>query len=96
MTILEQFIQDTKNQTRALHSIYWRAKFLTSEWYGHDLANNGIPNTSSIVGNSGFTGIELTNIIVRCLELITDMETNNNAKLNTIIAVSDLSLPGPS
>lgn len=69
---------DTVKLARAFHLTYRRAQYLLARWYsGYN------------VGADEAT----TNIAVRASEFVADMEANGNAKLNTVLAVSDLKLP---
>jgi hypothetical protein len=84
-----EFIQDVVRGARAHHLAYERGRFLLSRWWAEFSAT--IPNDATEVA-PGITGQEVTNIMVRCVEQTTDMEANDNAKRNTILAVSDLPL----
>ncbi len=72
------YAEDTIKTARAMHLAYRRAQYLLARW--HSGMNAGADE-------------QTTNIAVRCAELVADMEDNGNAKLNTILAVSDLKLP---
>ena len=84
-----EFIQDVVRGARAHHLAYERGRFLLARWFAEFSAT--IPNDATEVA-PGITGAEVTNIIVRCIEQTGDMEANGNAKLNTVLAVSDLPL----
>ena len=84
-----EFIQDVVRGARAHHLAYERGRFLIARWYAE--FSGSIPNDATEVA-PGLTGAEITNIIVRCSEQKADMEAAGNAKLNTILAVSDLPL----
>jgi len=84
-----EFIADAVRGARALHLAYVRSQFLLARWYAEFSAT--IPNDATEVA-PGLTGQEVTNIMVRATEMIADMEANNKAKLNTVLAVSDLPL----
>lgn len=73
---------DLKAAARALHLAYQRAKYARQRWY------SGISN-EFIFEND----VEFFNMMNRIDELVSDMENTNNAKLNTVLAVSDLKLP---
>lgn len=83
------FINDVVRVARSHHLAYERGKFLLSRWYAE--FSTQIPNDSTVIAD-GLTGQEITNIMVRCLDQTTDMEANGSAKLNTVLAVSDLPL----
>lgn len=84
-----EFIADVVKGARAMHLSYERSRFLLARWFAEFSAD--IPNDATEVA-PGITGAELTNMIVRCSEMKTDMEANGSAKLNTVLAVSDLPL----
>ena len=88
---VDQFVEDVVRGARAHHLAYERGQFLLSRWWAE--FSSVIPNDATEVA-PGITGAEVTNIIVRCQEQIADLEANNNAKRNTILAVSDLPLGG--
>lgn len=69
---------DTVKVARAIHLAYRRAQYLLARWYSG--FNIGADEATSAIA-------------VRASELVADMEANGNAKLNTILAVSDLTLP---
>ena len=77
------FDPDAVRTARTLHLAYRRCKYLLDRWWG------GI--------NAAFpieTHPELNNLMTRVSELVADYEANSNAKLNTVMAKSDLTLPG--
>jgi len=84
-----EFIEDVVKGARSLHVSYERSRFLIARWYAE--YSGTIPNDATEVA-PGITGAEITNVIVRCSELKADMEASTNAKLNTVLAVSDLPL----
>jgi hypothetical protein len=86
---LDDFIQDTVRGARAHHLAYERGRFLLARWYAEFSAQ--VPNDATEVA-PGLTGQQITNIMVRCSEQIADMKATGNAKLNTILQVSDLPL----
>ena len=86
-----EFIQDVVRGARAHHLAYERGRFLLARWYAE--FSDTIPNDATEVA-PGLTGAEVTNLIVRCSEQKADMEADGSAKLNTILAVSDLPLGG--
>jgi len=73
------FDQDVVKAARTLHLSYRRAQFVVDRWFSG--FNVGADN-------------DTTNLVVRCTEIIADFEANGNAKLNTVLAKSDLQLPG--
>lgn len=77
---------------------YYAAKALVQEWTARDMSNK-IDNNGDYIGDGAYgtdgtdgdgrpvvTGANAYNVYSRASELITDMEANNNAKLNTILA----------
>ena len=84
-----EFIEDVVRGARAHHLAYERGRFLIARWNAEFSAV--IPNDATEVA-PGLTGVEVTAIITRCIEQTADMEANGNAKLNTVLAVSDLPL----
>jgi len=91
-----------RRQADKLAQAYYFAKTVVNEWNANGLSSL-ITNTSDVlrdtasptddVGTDGdgrhvVTGAELTNLVTRCQELITDFEASSNAKLNTILAVA--------
>jgi hypothetical protein len=78
------------------YKLYLMAKQILQEWNAQGLASV-IPNDSSIIvdgaGTDGrpiATGAMVTNQITRAGEVITDLEGSGNAKLNTIVSLSNL------
>lgn len=86
---LTEFIDDVVRGARAQHLAYERGTFLIARWFAEFSAQ--VPNDATEVA-PGITGTQVTNVIVRCLENKEDMEDSGNAKLNTILQVSDLPL----
>jgi hypothetical protein len=86
---LADFVSDTVRAARVKHLAYHRDQFLLARWYAEFSAQ--VPNDTTVIAD-GLTGQEITNIMVRATENIADMEANGNAKLNTVLAVSDLPL----
>jgi hypothetical protein len=83
-------ITDIQVCARTMHLSYRRAKFILERWFSGlntEIANDATEYTT------GITGIEINNIITRCSEIVADYETGSNSKLNTILQLSDLSLP---
>ena len=79
-----EFEQDATRVARTLHLSYRRAKYLLDR--GYSGINASFPNTGD--------GIPMNNVMSRVAELVADYEANGNAKLNTVMAKSDLTLPG--
>jgi len=77
------FNDDATRTARTLHLAYRRCKFLLDRWYGG--MNTEFPAE---------TFPAINNLMNRVAELTADYEATSNAKLNTVMAVSDLSLPG--
>jgi hypothetical protein len=77
------FSSDSLKTARTLHLAYRRCTYLLARWYGG--MNAAFPSE---------TNPELNNLMNRVSELVTDYEQYSNAKLNTVMAVSDLQLPG--
>ncbi len=75
------FEADAVKVARTLHLAYRRCEFLLARWY------SGI--------NAEFdSDATMGNLMNRVVELTADYEANGSAKLNTVMAKSDLSLPG--
>jgi len=74
---------DLRAAARALHLAYRRAAFARQRWYA------GAGNEFDFGADQPYFGA-----MNRLDELVADMEAGNNAKLNTVLAVSDLKLPG--
>ncbi len=77
-----------------LAQAYYFAKLVNNEWHATGMSSL-ITNTADTIidgsandGRHSLTGAEATNIITRCQDLLTDYETANNAKLNTILNVA--------
>ena len=78
-----------------LAQAYYFAAAVQQEWFANNLsalitnsAEDNVVDGSASDGRHPITGADATNIITRCSELITDMEANSNAKLNTVLNVS--------
>jgi hypothetical protein len=78
-----EFSADATKTARTLHLAYRRCSFLLDRWYAG--ANTAFPIE---------TYPEINTLMNRVAELVTDYEATSNAKLNTVLAVSDLQLPG--
>ena len=79
-----EFEKDAEAVARSLHLAYRRSQYLLARW------NAGM-NTE--FPNSGDT-IPMNNLMNRVMELITDYDATGSAKLNTVMAKSNLQLPG--
>lgn len=77
------FQADATKTARTLHLSFRRCQYLLSRWYAG--MNTEFPAE---------THADLNNLMNRVSELVTDYEANSNAKLNTVMAQSDLTLPG--
>ena len=78
------FQSDAEKTARTLHVAYLRAKYLLTRWYAG--MNTQFPNEGD--------GIPMNNLMNRVSELVTDYEANSSAKLNTVMAMSNVTLPG--
>jgi hypothetical protein len=85
----DEFVSDVIRSARIKHLAYHRDQFIIARWYAE--FSGQIPNDDTPVAD-GLTGQQITNIIVRATENTSDMEAGGNAKLNTILQVSDLPL----
>lgn len=77
-----------------LAQAYYFAKLVRDEWFANDMASL-FPGGGGIVvdgsasdGRHPVTAEQVTNLITRCDELLTDYQATSNAKLNTILQVS--------
>jgi hypothetical protein len=75
------FTNDAKVTARVMHLAYRRASYLLDRW------NAGM---SSALGSNA----DAVNLMARVQEMVTNYEANSSAKLNHILKVSDLTLPG--
>lgn len=79
-----------------LSSTYWMAKELIANYYADpELGNTLIANMGEALddgatqdGRPIVTGNDLLGIVTRASDLVDDLEADNNAKLNTILAVA--------
>jgi hypothetical protein len=78
------FEQDAVKTARSLHLAFRRCEYLLDRWWSG--MNTSFPN-------SGAT-IPMNNLMNRVAEMVADYEDDSNAKLNTVMAKSDLTLPG--
>ena len=79
-----EFEQDAAKAARTLHAAYLRAKYLQSRWFSG--VNAEFPNSGGTIKHN--------DLMNRLGEIVTDFEASGNAKLNTILALSDITLPG--
>jgi hypothetical protein len=77
------FEEDAVKVARVLHLSFRRCEYLLDRWYAG--ANTAFPAE---------TYADLNNLMNRVAEMVSDYEASSNAKLNTVLAVSDLQLPG--
>ena len=75
------FEADAVKTARTLHLAYRRCEYLLARWY-------------SGINNSQTWDDATTNLMRRVAEMVADYDANGSAKLNTVLAKSDLSLPG--
>jgi len=75
-----EFDADAVRTAATLHLAYRRAQFLLARWYSG--INNEISDAATI------------NLMSRCAEIMADYEAGGSAKLNTVLAKSNLKLPG--
>lgn len=74
-----------------LASAYFFAKQVRDEWYANNLGSiievsaDVIADGSAADGRHPLNGSDVTLVINRCEDIITDMEANSNAKLNTVL-----------
>ena len=78
------FDADAARTARSLHLAFRRCQYLLSRWYSG--LNSSYPNEGG--------GIPMNNLMSRVAEMVADYEATSNAKLNTVMAMSDLVLPG--
>lgn len=78
-----------------LAQLYYVAKSVGQEWTATGLGdiiayNNGdlVVDGSATDGRHPISGIDVNNLVTRLGEIVTDMEANSNAKLNTVLAVA--------
>lgn len=78
------FEEDAVRTARSLHLAYRRCQFVLARWYGG--MNAEFPNKDDT--------IPMNNLMSRAAEFVADYESGGSAKLNTVLAKSDLRLPG--
>lgn len=81
-----------KTRTVATYAEFWYrySKRITQEWFAGNMSAD-IPNNSTLIEDDGkkpLTGADITNIITRATEFVTDYEAGSNAKLNTVLKAS--------
>lgn len=79
-----EFEQDAVKTARSLHLAFRRSQYLLTRWYSG--MNSYFPNEND--------GIPMNNLLSRVAELVADYEANGNARLNTVLGMSNLTLPG--
>lgn len=86
--------QKARLMADAMAQSYFSAKVIVDQWNADSLSSIILNTTDLIVdgsatdGRNPATGAEVTNIITRAQEIITDYEANGNAKLNTVLAMA--------
>lgn len=78
-----------------LAQLYAVAKSVEQEWTANDLATiiafdnpDLVVDGSASDGRHPISGEDVNNLITRCSEIVTDLEANSSAKLNTILKVA--------
>lgn len=76
-----------------LEIAYRDAVRLREDWYVNGYGNGDIPFDSEPLDDGNET-LPITNMTIygllnRCDELVAEMEANNNAKLNTVLAIAN-------
>ena len=78
-----------------LAQLYSVAKSVQQEWTANDLATiiafdnpDLVVDGSATDGRHPISGEDVNNLITRCSEIVTDLEANSSAKLNTILKVA--------
>lgn len=78
-----------------LAQMYYEAKAVSDEWTANNLgAIIAYDNTDLVVDGSAtdgrhpVSGADVNGLMNRLNELVADMQANNNAKLNTVLAVA--------
>lgn len=79
------FSTDAQVTARTMHLAYRRAKFLLDRWWAGGQSAH-FPNEGD--------GIAMNSLMNRVAELVADYEAGGNAKLGTIMVMSNLQLPG--
>ena len=78
-----EFESDALKVARVLHLSYRRCEYLLDRWYSG--MNTQFPAE---------TYPALNNLMNRVAEKVADYDADSSAKLNTVLAISDLQLPG--
>ena len=78
-----EFEADAVRTARTLHLAFRRSQYLLTRWYAG--MNTEFPAETQPAMN---------NLMTRVAEMVDDYSDNSNAKLNTVMAKSDLTLPG--
>lgn len=88
----QSFALRARTTATRLEIAFRDAERLQQEWFALNMSAD-IPNdTTEILDTDspqGMTGAQVTSIITRAGELVTDYTANSNAKLNTILQGSD-------
>jgi hypothetical protein len=77
-----------------LAQAYYFARQVRDEWYANNMGallpvdGGEVMDGAHADGRHVITGNDATNLIVRCEDLIADLEANANAKLNTVLGVA--------
>lgn len=79
-----EFEEDAQAVARSMHLTYRRSQYLLSRWFAG--MNSKFPNSGATVS--------MNNLMNRVAEIVSDYEANGSAKLNTVMAKSNLKLPG--
>jgi len=79
-----EFSEDAVITAKTLHIAYRRCRYLLDRWYSG--MNTEFPNEGATIA--------MNNLMNRVSELVADYEATSNAKLNTVMAMSNLTLPG--
>lgn len=79
-----EFQQDAEKTARSLHLAFRRCEYLLDRWWSG--MNTSFPNSGATV--------PMNNLMNRVAEMVADYEASSNAKLNTVMGMSNLQLPG--
>ena len=86
--------QEVRPYADAEAQAYWTAKKLINDWASFSMSAK-IPNDASLIvdgsatdGRNAVTGLQITNILNRAQEKVTDYEATSNAKLVTVTQVA--------
>lgn len=80
--------------------LYLSAKNIVNQWNAQSVSSV-IPNDSTVIsdgaatdGRPTATNAQVTAMVTRAQEVITDLEANSNAKLNTLLAICTVGVVG--